>query len=134
MSAGGRPSVLIVDDEEMVSRALGRWLASKGFAVQTTNAPLRLRRELEQHHWDVVITDFHMPGMDGLEVLELVQQVAPRTVRCLISGLIELAPVDQIAALYPVLLFPKPFDLDALLNALNGALSQRREVARVEYV
>ena len=66
MSGKGR--VLIIDDSEVVLSQLKQQLGAAGFDVVTTSQTVGTGRYLRGT--DIVIVDFHMPGMDGSHVLE----------------------------------------------------------------
>ena len=87
MNAGAR--VLIVDDEPMVAAALRRQLIRRGFLVETCasaeEALARIANGAEPLV-GTVITDFQMPGLNGLELLRELGRRAPRIVRVLLSG------------------------------------------------
>ena len=78
--------VLFVDDDEIMLRSLERGLFdepyNKRFAKSGTEAVEILQRE-EVH---VIVTDMCMPGMGGLELLEIVEEMRPRIVSIVLSG------------------------------------------------
>jgi diguanylate cyclase (GGDEF)-like protein len=72
LSPPERPTVLMIDDDEVALDALGTLLADD-FRVITTTNPGEVTRLLRQQVVDAVVTDMRMPGIDGLGVLELVE-------------------------------------------------------------
>ena len=70
----GKGTILIVDDDYSIRRAFREFLNSKGFvahAVSVAEEALAILKEMEV---DLVITDLHMPGMDGLELTRLIKE------------------------------------------------------------
>lgn len=78
-------SILIIDDEEAVLRALGR-LFNREYQVEQHNDPLTAVSSMEQKSFDLVISDIRMPNMDGFAVLNHFQSLHPDAGRILVSG------------------------------------------------
>jgi len=86
VSAGPRPTVLFVDDEEALLQAIVRALRKEPLTILTTSSPQEALRVLTLRHVDIIISDEHMPGMSGTELLKRVRNQHPRTVRILLTG------------------------------------------------
>ncbi|HEY4187013.1 MAG TPA: response regulator [Polyangia bacterium] len=117
-----RPLVLIVDDEEAIRTALGRHLRRMGYDVVDTADGNEAITLVERLHPAVVLSDIHMPGMDGHELLRrLTAQGLPGSV-ILMSGQGELD--DAISALREgaVDYLKKPWAEEELRKALDRAL------------
>src|SRR5207247_11405379 len=71
-------SILIVDDEELNSEGLARRLQRYGYAVTVAKSGREAIELLGQRHFDLVLLDIMMPGMNGLEVLKLLRRLASR--------------------------------------------------------
>ena len=78
--------VMFVDDEEGVRVSWDRMLSEHGFQVTTAPDGERAVSELSAHPTDVVVADWKMPVMDGLELLEWVKDQQPDTRFILITG------------------------------------------------
>lgn len=87
--------VLIVDDEEPVRRALERLVERfDQFKMEVSTAEnaiealdiLEKQDILRKHKFDIILSDFKMPGMDGVELLSIVKEKYPQTSRILITG------------------------------------------------
>jgi DNA-binding response OmpR family regulator len=81
-----RHSILLVDDEFLVRKALGDLLRLEGYRVATAEdgeAGIKLVKERE---FDLVILDLMLPGISGLEVLESIRKLAPQTKVIILTG------------------------------------------------
>lgn len=80
--------VLFVDDEEHVLRAMRRLLRKEPYTFYFANGPDQGMDTLRQHRSriHVVISDYKMPGIDGLTFLKLVKTVHPSVVRVILTG------------------------------------------------
>src|SRR6266567_8133143 len=80
--------ILIVDDDTALLQALPHTLALRISGVQAdTSASAQGALELiQEHDYDVIISDIKMPGMDGLELLAKIQELRPDTPTLLITG------------------------------------------------
>lgn len=117
-----RPVVAVVDDDPRLLESLENLLESAGYAARCfASAELLLKDGLAD--MDVLITDIGMPGMDGLELRELVRRSRPDLPVFLITGRHEIA--DQGRAQGISGFFRKPFDGQALLGAIGNALQSR---------
>lgn len=86
MQTNDRTRVLFVDDEEGVRTSWGRYLAGKGFDVATARDGDQALASLSAHPADVVISDYRMPGSDGLLFLQHVKKTHPDTPFIMLTG------------------------------------------------
>lgn len=62
--------ILVVDDDEGITSLLCDYLASFGFVTHAAGDGAAMRRELEQHHIDLIVLDLQLPGVDGLSLAQ----------------------------------------------------------------
>lgn len=132
MTAGAAPKlprVLCVDDDEMVL-AWVRRLLSHRFDVQLTQSPiLALKRidEASDDPFSVILCDLEMPGVNGIALLTRVREMAPDTVRILLTG--HANTEGAIAAVNDGAVFrflTKPCEAHILLNAVAAGAEMNR--------
>jgi two-component system response regulator AtoC len=111
--------VLVVEDELPVARALERWLQRRGATVFLLADPTRFEEVFVRERPTVVICDYLMPGLDGVQVLAAARRLGPAVRRCLLSGSLFLVTADRRALIEPCLFVEKPWDGD-VLGALLG--------------
>ncbi|RMG03871.1 MAG: sigma-54-dependent Fis family transcriptional regulator [Nitrospirae bacterium] len=75
-----RNTVLIVDDERDICRALEFILSRDGHVVDTANSGEEAVKKIEKKVYDLVITDLRMEGIDGIALLEEVKKIDPATI------------------------------------------------------
>lgn len=80
------PKILVVDDEKTVRDITQAFLTLNGYEVNTAENGKEAFDELINNHYDVVITDMHMPQMGGMELLEKISQMPSNTITILLTG------------------------------------------------
>jgi CheY-like chemotaxis protein len=78
--------ILVTDDEETIRKALEKRLRKSGHDVATAQDGMEALELLRSHSFDLLITDYKMPRMDGLELLKQVRDVAPALPVLMITG------------------------------------------------
>jgi DNA-binding NtrC family response regulator len=82
-----KPSVVIVDDEDMVITSLRAYLRLEtDYQVQGITDPEEAVRYLEQNAVDVVVSDYLMPKMNGIQLLGRAKSLQPEATRILLTG------------------------------------------------
>ncbi|PWU00855.1 MAG: two-component system response regulator [Terriglobia bacterium] len=119
--------ILFVDDEPNILQAFERQLR-KQFDLQTAIGPeLGLQAITNNGPFPVVVSDLRMPHMNGIEFLTRVRQIAPDTVRVMLTGDADLGATIQAVNEGKVFRFlTKPCPSDMLARTLEAALEQHR--------
>jgi DNA-binding NtrC family response regulator len=129
-----RGSILLVDDEEKILRALGRALRDAGHQVVDTNSARQAQRLLAERPFDVLIVDNVMPELSGLELIREYVSATPEGERPQIVMMTAHATVENAIAAMKLGAFDyiqKPFEIDELLVVVSRALQHQR--LRTEY-
>ncbi|MGZ3460507.1 MAG: response regulator [Archangium sp.] len=113
--------ILIVDDEVHVVGALRRLLRREGFSIEVALNGHEALEKLTTFEADVVISDFRMRGMNGLELLGQVLRIAPRAARVLISGHADLSSGGGQPGVISHFI-SKPWDDDRLVADVRALL------------
>jgi len=114
-----RPLVYVVDDEEPIRGALRVLLRASGFAVTTCASGAEVLSAIEGAKPACVLTDYHMPGMDGRELIEAIRRAHPDIHVLLMTGRDESSHVDNLENVRVV---AKPFDANQLLETLRSIM------------
>ncbi|NVD97874.1 EAL domain-containing protein [Massilia sp. BJB1822] len=120
-------TILLLDDEANIVRALGRALRSDGYKILAAVNAEEAFRLLAVNEVQVVVSDQRMPDMSGTEFLSRVKDLYPDTIRIVLSGYADLESViDAInrGAIYRF--FTKPWDDEQLRACIREAFRQHR--------
>ncbi len=120
-----KPQVLVVDDEEIVRRNMSHILSKENYAVQTARDGHEAIDAIEKSEFDVVLTDFKMDRMDGLEVLQKIKARSPDTQVIMITGYATINTAVEAMKHGAFHYIAKPFKLDDVRNVVSQALEKR---------
>lgn len=88
-------NLLLVDDEENISRSLVRLLRQDNYKIFTADSGKQGLEILKQHEIGVIVSDQRMPEMSGTEFLHQVSQLYPDSIRMVLSGYTELKTITN---------------------------------------
>lgn len=123
--------ILIVDDEEIVLVALRETLRREGYGVVTCSTPEKALEIVRNDAFSVIISDFQMPGMTGLDFLAQAKQVQPDASRILITAVLSLDTViDAINKGEIYRFIVKPWLREELLATVKNAVQRHELITR----
>src|SRR5437763_8611464 len=132
-----RGSVLLVDDEEKILKALGRALRDAGHGVAETTSPRQAQRLLAERAFDVVVVDNMMPELSGLDLIREFVATTPEGERPQILMMTAHATVEsaiEAMKLGALDYLQKPFEIDELLVVVRRALDHQRLRSEYRYL
>lgn len=130
--------VLLVDDEPNILSALRRSLSGidarrldgEALRFETFTSPEAAIQRCDEEDFDLVISDYRMPSMNGVEFLTRIMQLQPSVPRMIISGYADRdAIISAVNEVHLMRFIEKPWDDEALGNAVVSVLAGKRAAA-----
>lgn len=119
--------ILLVDDEqgmlEVYAETLQRGLQNVRLVAMSD--PRMAATALGERHFDLLVTNVHMPGMNGMRLLRLATECSPGMPVVVVTGYPMRETADEARALGAADYVTKPFDPDELLSRIRGVLGQQ---------
>jgi response regulator RpfG family c-di-GMP phosphodiesterase len=121
-----RPRVLIVDDEKFIRDILADFLGMEGYIVRTAEDGAAALEELNNAHYDLVISDLKMPRMGGIELLDAIGTAAPSALMVIMTGFgtVETAIDAMKRGAYDYIL--KPFKVEEVIRVVQRGIDKQR--------
>ncbi|MFM2413111.1 MAG: hypothetical protein RJB05_287, partial [Armatimonadota bacterium] len=106
-------TVLLVDDEPNLRRVLGAVLEADGYRIISADCGRdALKKAKAEQHLDLVITDYLMPDLNGLQVLDGIRKLHPSVKSLVVSGHGTVRSAVEAMRLGAFDYITKPFDVD----------------------
>lgn len=119
----GNPRIMIIDDEKIVGDMAKLSLEQEGYMVETfLNGEPALAR-LSEEKFNVVVTDFKMKGIDGMEILRTIKRLYPDIKVIMITAFANLDTAIEALRGDVHDFFPKPVKIKELKASIQRALS-----------
>ena len=126
------PVIVCVDDDADVLRAVARTLKRERLQALSTTEPDEALEWIAENNVAVLVSDYQMPVMNGIELASRVRDVSPTTVRVMLTGNVDvetaLASINQ-GEVYRFV--AKPVHLESLLVVVRKAVAYHEELAAV---
>lgn len=116
--------VLVIDDERSIRNTLKEILEFEKYQVELAEDGMKALELLKNTDYDVVLCDIKMPGMDGIEVLQKVEELKPDTPVVMISGHGNIDTAVESIKKGAFDFIEKPLDLNRLLITLRNAMDK----------
>jgi len=110
--------LLVVDDEQIVRISCERSLSNTQYEITTAATPGEGLKLMEGTAFDIVITDYKMPCMDGMEFINEAKKITQNIRLILVTGFATQEAMDQARDM-GALFLAKPFTPKELLEVLN---------------
>ncbi len=117
---------LIVDDEPHLRRVLSRLMQAEGFECEEANNGREALESMRSRPVSLVLTDLHMPEVDGIELLRHINRDHPETAVMLVSAVADVRTAVECLGEGAMDYVTKPFHLDEVRARVRQALEKRR--------
>lgn len=108
--------ILVLDDEENYTRMLRDLLEQQNYQVVTATMPEKALELLKENDFDLVVSDYKMPVMDGAAFLKNARKIYPDLPVILVSGLMNTPELVKVANMSVTLVFEKPLNTQDFLQ------------------
>ena len=124
---GENAKILVVDDDERIRRIIKVILENEGYIVDIAATGKEATGQVEKTSYDVALLDIRLPDLEGVELLKLLKDAAPRTRMIMVTGYPSkqnaIAALNNKADAYLL----KPLDVGVLLEVVRGQLRIREQ-------
>lgn len=117
MDMAERPSILLVDDDEVFRRRLARAFDERGYDVRTASNYDEALASASKDSPEFAVIDLRMPGRSGLELVRALEQIDPATKAIVLTGYGSIATAIDAIRLGAHYYLPKPADADDIVAA-----------------
>lgn len=119
------PSLFFVDDERNILSAVARLFHGSPIELRSFSDPQEALEAFSASPPAAIVSDYRMPGMDGIELLERCREISPNTMRILLTGYVDLdAAVNAINRGSVYRFLRKPWETPELKAAVLGAIAE----------
>lgn len=115
--------ILLVDDDETYLAALSDLLREDGYEVETCSDPRVVPTVLEKSRFQCVVVDYFMPGLDGQDLLRLIQTKYPALPVIICSGYLEPQQLNELKQEGATAVLQKPFEHEMFRATLNKVMA-----------
>lgn len=119
-----KPSVLIVDDEQLVCWSLESAFKKAGYCTTTASNAEQALGQIRSQQFDVVITDMNLPQQDGFSVVDGVKTISPKSAIVMISAFGDSHSYDRAKEHKVQHFVDKPFNVDDMIALVRSVLQR----------
>jgi CheY-like chemotaxis protein len=121
-------TILLVDDEISILRALKRTLFEYPFKIIIASSPMEAKEKMADNIIDMIISDYKMPVESGFQLLSFVRDTYPDVIRIMLSGYVEKEVIlEALFSCAALTCFPKPWNDEKLLARISELLELKQK-------
>ena len=121
-----KAKILIVDDEVSTTKLMQGFLQKKGYQIQIKHDPEEALELINQEEFDLLITDYRMPKMDGLELIKKIRAIDPIIPFIMITAYGNIETAVEIIKSGASEYLTKPIDLEELLLLIDKCIDKKQ--------
>jgi CheY-like chemotaxis protein len=121
--------ILLVDDNANGLKARKTFLEELGYKITTVSTGDDALELFGRQKFDMVVTDYKMPGMDGLELIALLRKLSPETPLILVSGFVDTLGLSEDNTRADAVIQKSANEVSHLVRAVARLLRQKKPPA-----
>ena len=119
--------ILLIDDDEWIRDSLSLFFEFEPCAFRALETAEQGLKELESKDYDIIILDYRLPGMNGLEFLKRIQGTHPQVIKILITAYGSKEIFSQAIELGVHDFIDKPFSTKAIEDSLSRLTREKEQ-------
>ena len=123
------PNILLVDDNKMGLSARKIVLEELGYRIVTCSNPVQALERFAEQSFDLVITDYRMPSMDGIELIAAVRRTHPLLPVVLISGFVDALGLNEDTTGADAVIQKSNHEVANLVRTVQRLLNRKKPAA-----
>lgn len=128
----GKKTILVVDDDETVLKSMSKYLASKGYGVETATNGREAIEKSEKCFINLAILDIRLPDMDGTELLTSMSETEPKMKKIMLTGYPSLENAAESVNKQADAYILKPVDLKKLFRVIEQKLMEQEQELKMD--
>ena len=121
---------MLIDDDEWIRDSLSLFFQAEGCRLLTVESAEEGLAALKKQNYDIIITDYRLPGMDGLVFLGLVQNLCPNALNILITAYRNPVVVSKANKMGVDDFIEKPFTSKTIEESLSRLIATSKKEER----
>ncbi len=127
-----RPSILVVEDDESIRWAMGTVLEEAGFSCRVVSCPSDALRIIQKEHFHIIITDLHLPEMEGTELVKEMTQYLPEAKAIIITGSPSVESAVEAVKHSVLDYIVKPLKAEEVVQRIRSAWQKYKQAALIK--
>lgn len=126
--------ILVLDDEVLMANTIKKLLTKRGYRVEAFNNPIAALNVLQRENFDIILTDFRMPNIDGLEMIERINDLRPDAKIILMTAYSSIPNAVEAIKRGASEYITKPFEWDELedkIRLIGGSKEPKYQKASI---
>jgi two-component system response regulator HydG len=116
------PNLLIIEDDAAFCQMLQKFLTKRGYDVETSFTAPDAKEKFKKTDFDLILTDLRLPDYDGIQLLDDIKKINPKTQVILMTGYAEVGSAVDAMKKGAFDYISKPFTPDEIVMVVNNAL------------
>ena len=118
--------ILLIDDDEWIRDSMTLFFESEDCRIMVLETAEEGLKEIKAHSYDIILIDYKLPGINGLEFLEQIRAFYPKAVRILLSAYGDSEIIERAKNMGIQDFIEKPFTWEAIEKSLSRAINTYR--------